>query len=152
MSFMNSTYSGRLVTSGLIFLILTLSIGSSVAFAQGFSREDMAERMKAQIDEVVTELALAEEKEVQVRGILESEAEERASIIQGFQGQDRNARQMMREEMGELSKRTNEQLSAVLSEEEMEKYDKILKEIRERRRAQFGGGRRGGGGQVQLQN
>lgn len=135
--------------ASLVMLVLLLSASPALAQRQG--GQNMQERLKAQIDEVVKGLALSEEKEVQVRGILEEQAKERATIFQGFQGQDRNARQMMREEMNELNKRTNEKLSAVLSEEEMKNYEKIQAEMRERQRSQFGG-RRGGRGAGQSIN
>ena len=126
-----------------ITIMLVMLCSAPASFAQGRGGQNMAERMKAQADEVVKALALTGEKEVQVRGILEAETKERASIFEGFQGQDRNARQMMREEMTELGERTTEKLKAVLSEEEMEKYKKVQAEIQERRRGQFGGGRGG---------
>lgn len=134
----------RLVGRGLLVLFLCLLCSVPAAMAQRPGGQDMAERMKAQVDEVVKALSLKGEKEVQVRSILEKESEERASIMEGFQGQDRNARQMIREEMSQLGERTSEKIAAVLSEEEMEKYKKVQAEIQERRRAQFGG-RRGGG-------
>ena len=129
----------------MVFVLFAF-VATPAAFAQGGGSQNMEERMKAQIDEVVKALALSEEKSVQVRGILEEESRERMTIFQGSQGQDRNARRMMREEMNELGERTNEKLAAVLSEEEMEKYTKIQKEMQERRRAQFGGRRGGRGG------
>lgn len=128
--------------------VMLLLAGTMSAFAQRGERGggNMEERMKAQMDELITALALPEEKSELVRGILAEEAKERTTIFQGFQGQDRNARQAMRQEMTELDSRTKEKLSAVLSEEEMEKYTKIQSEMRERRRSQFGGGRAGRGG------
>ncbi len=140
-------FQSGLVLKTLTLCLMLLSASAMSAFAQrGGGGADMAERMKAQVDELVKALALPEEKSELVRGILEEEANERATIFQGFQGQDRNARQAMREEMNELQTRTNEKLSAVLSEEEMEKYTKMQAEMRERRRSQFGerGGRGGG--------
>ena len=102
----------------------------------------MQGRMKAQIDEVIEKLALSEEKSKTVRGILEGEMEERMTIFQGFAGnQGGNSRQMMREEMDALQKKTTEKLAEVLSEEEMKKYEEIQTEMQERRRGQFGGGR-----------
>ncbi|MFK7846320.1 MAG: hypothetical protein AB8G77_13565 [Rhodothermales bacterium] len=139
----------RFLGKGLAVLFLCLVCSVPAAMAQRPGGQDMAERMKAQVDEVVKALGLQGEKEVQVRQILGTESEERASIMQGFQGQDRNARQAMREEMTELGERTSEKLAAVLSEEEMEKYKKVQAEIQERRRSQFGG-RRGGGGQPRI--
>ena len=85
----------------LVFALFAF-IATPAVFAQGGGFQNMEERMKAQIDEVVKALALSEEKSVQVRGILEEESRERMTIFQGSQGQDRNARRMMREEMNEL--------------------------------------------------
>ena len=133
----------------MMLCVMLLLAGTMSAFAQRGERgggANMEERMKAQMDELITALSLPEEKSALVRGILSEEAKERATIFQGFQGQDRNARQAMRQEMTELEGRTKEKLSAVLSEEEMEKYTKIQSEMRERRRSQFGGGRGGRGG------
>ncbi len=133
----------RIFRNTVSTFLLIFFCGASITMAQGRGGQNMAERMKAQADEVVKALALTGEKEALVRGILEEEAKERMSIFEGFQGQDRDARQMMRTEMAELGERTNEKLTAVLSEQEMEKYKKVQAEIQERRRGQFGGGRRG---------
>ena len=141
--------SNKLFRRAVLAFAFISFLATPDAFAQRNGRQNMQERMKEQINEVVTALALSDEKEVQVRGILEEEANERATIFQGAQGQDRNARRMMREEMAQLTERTNEKLTAVLSEEEMEKYNKIQSEMRERRRAQFGGrGGRGAGSSI----
>ncbi|MEM8484370.1 MAG: hypothetical protein AAF564_02420 [Bacteroidota bacterium] len=149
---LNQTMGKALKT--LTLCVMLLLAGTLSAFAQRGERgggANMEERMKAQVEELVTALALPDEKSELVRGILSEEAKERTTIFSGFQGQDRNARQAMREEMNELTSRTNEKLAAVLSEEEMEKYTKIQAEMRERRRSEFGGrGGRGGGAQPRV--
>ena len=141
----NQNHAGLRTRVALFVAVMLCSGFLTTAHGQGFGGQNMEERLKAQIDEVMTAMALAEEKDVEVRLVLEEEMTQRMSIMQGFQGQGRNARAAMREEMTALEKKTEEKLKAVLSEEEMEKYAKIQSEIRERRRGQFGGGRRGGG-------
>lgn len=146
---LNQTAGKALKT--LTLCVMMLLAGTMSAFAQRGERggANMEERMKAQMDELITALALPAEKSELVRGILTEEAKARTTIFQGFQGQDRNARQAMRQEMTELESQTKEKLSAVLSAEEMEKYTKIQSEMRERRRSQFGGSRGGRGGGTQ---
>ena len=122
-------------------LLITQALNAQGRRGGGPGGEGMAERMKAQVEEVVAKLELGDEKAETVRGILEKEAEERIALFQGFSGnQDRSARQAMREEMETIQKNTREELAGILSEEELEKYDKIQAEMRERRRGQ---GRRG---------
>ena len=126
---------------GLFLLFLILFGFASTSMAQGFgSPEERAERMKAQIDNMVDKLGIEGEKADQVRGILTIQAEEQVAIFQAYAGQrDRNARSMMREEMQTLQASTEEKLAVVLSEEEMVRFKEAVAEAEQQRRAQFRG-------------
>ena len=126
------------------FLVLLLFAGTT-AMAQGFrlSEEERAARAKQQIDHVVTTLGLTGDKETEVRTILTQHQEEQAAVFASFSGdRNREAMRMMRAEMRELQEMTNEKMTAVLSEEEMAKYQEILNEQRQQMRRR--GGNRGG--------
>ena len=126
------------------FFVLLLFAGTT-AMAQGFrlSEEERAARAKQQIDHVVTTLGLTGDKETEVRTILTQHQEEQAAVFASFSGdRNREAMRMMRAEMRELQEMTNEKMSAVLSEEELAKYQEILNEQRQQMRRR--GGNRGG--------
>ncbi|MDE2662677.1 MAG: hypothetical protein OXI39_06720 [Gemmatimonadota bacterium] len=85
-----------------------------------------------QMTALTERLALDEEQVVQVRAILEAQAESRRERFQGMRGSgDRNA---MMQLMEELQQETETLLDEVLSDEQMEKYREYLAELQQRRR------------------
>ena len=85
-----------------------------------------------QVTALTERLTLDEEQVVQVRGILETQAESRRERFQGMRGSgDRNA---MMQLMQELQQETETRLAEVLSDEQMEKYREYVAELRQRRR------------------
>lgn len=126
-----------------LVLMFALACMAPSSFAQRgpVDPEARAERMKAQVDEIVKKLELDEEKAESVRTILGEQNEKQAELSSSYAGQGREAMQMMREEMQEIQKATNEKLKGVLSEEQMETYEKLRAEMRPARGQ--GGGRRG---------
>jgi hypothetical protein len=132
----------------LVALFIALPFSESHAQGGPPSPEQRAERMKAQLDEIVTALGVTGDIETQVRGILENGQKERTALMESYMaGGDRNPENMqkMRGEMEEIEKGTREELVPILSAEQLATYDTKMKEIAERR-GQFGGGRRGPGG------
>lgn len=127
----------------LFVLMLALVMMAPSAFAQRgqVDPEARAERMKAQVDEIVKKLELDEEKSESVRAILGEQSEKQSELFASYAGQGREAMQLMREEMQELQKSTNEKLKNVLSEEQMKTYKKLREEMSPRRGQR--GGRRG---------
>ena len=95
-------------------------------------------------------LNLTEEQEAKVKPIIEEQCEARDEIIAKFKGQGRESRRSMRSELQAHQEVTEEKLSAVLTEEQLEEYRKIQEEQRQRMREQtkerMGKGRRGGMG------
>ena len=128
--------------SCFIFVVAVMLVAPS-AFAQRgqMDPEARAERMKAQVDEIVKKLELDEEKSESVRAVLGEHNEKQSELFSSYAGQGREAMQLMREEMQELQKSTDEKLKGVLSEQEMKTYKKLREEMRPRRGQR--GGRRG---------
>ncbi len=129
---------------------LFLTVASHSASAQGGfgSPEQRAERMKAQLTEVVTALGVTGDLETQVRGILENQQKERTALMESYMGSGERSpetMQKMRAEMEDLDKGTRDELVPILSAEQLAAYDKKKAEFAERRGA---GDRRGQGGAV----
>jgi hypothetical protein len=102
-----------------------------------------AERMKAQIEEVIEKLELDEPTSESVRTILTEQSDKQAALLQSYAGQGRDAMPLMREEMQDIRLAANDRLKGVLSEEKLALYEQLQAEMRENMRGQFGGGRRG---------
>ena len=93
-------------------------------------------RMGPSLDERVAQLtevlSLDEAQVPQVREVLEMEAEKRRETFQNLRGSgDRGA---MMTAMQELQEETRTLLAEILSEEQLEKYDAHVEEMRQRRR------------------
>lgn len=85
-----------------------------------------------QMTALTERLALDEEQVVQVREILQTQAESRRERLQAARGSgDRNA---MMQLMQELQQETETRLAEVLSDEQMEKYREYVAELQQRRR------------------
>lgn len=86
-----------------------------------------AERVVSRLSQ---ELNLTQEQEERLRPVIEESAEKRREIFKD-----------MRSRMEELDKSTDEKLSGILTEEQMEEYRNMREERRERRKDRRGGGR-----------
>ena len=95
-------------------------------------------------------LNLTEEQEAKVKPIIDEQCEARDEIIAKYRGQGRDSRRSMRSEMQALQEGTEEKLSTVLTEEQLEEYRKMQEEqrqkMREQKKQRMGRGRRGGMG------
>lgn len=131
----------RFASCFIFLLAVTLVAPSAFAQRGQMDPEARAERMKAQVDEIVKKLELDEEKSESVRTILGEQNEKQSELFSSYAGQGREAMQLMREEMQELQKNTDEKLKGVLSEEQMKTYNKLREEMMPQRRQR--GGRRG---------
>lgn len=117
----------------------------ATTFAAGLSFIEPANAenpFQPQIETVVTRLALTEEQEAVARPIFQEGFRERMAILQeaGIQpGEKPKLHQMMRirSPMQASQAKTEERLSAVLSQSQMAEYKIILEEIRRQMRAQF---------------
>lgn len=132
----------------LLLLSLVALLAPAAARAQGFGNpEQRAERMKAQVNELVTALGVTGDLETQVRGILDNQQKERTALMETYMaGGERSPEKMqeMRAEMQVLEAGTREELAAILTVEQMATYDKKVAEMRPRGGP---GGRRGNGAQ-----
>jgi Spy/CpxP family protein refolding chaperone len=134
-----------IITCLVLVTIMTCSTANT--FRRGGGPMPEGETADQIISNMKERLNLTEEQEVRIRPIIEEQSEKRREIIQKCQEQGRQGMEYSRNELQELQKTTEEQLGAVLTEEQMEEYRKIQEEryqkMREERPERM---RRGGGG------
>jgi hypothetical protein len=124
----------RMVALGTILL-------ASAALAQrpqgSLDPEQMLDRQMSQLTE---ELTLTADQQEQVRPILKESFEKMTDLRTKSRDSGERPSPETREEMTKIREDTHEKLGKVFSKEQMEKYDKMLQE----RRNRFGRSRRGG--------
>ena len=89
-------------------------------------------------------LNLNDEQEVGIRQILEVQAERGREMFEAVRGQGRDAMMEMRPKMEELQAETDEQIEALLNEDQVPEYRKLQTEMREQRRSRMRERRPGG--------
>jgi len=128
---MNST--GRIAASFVLMMLLV----APLAFAQGqrqrMTPEQMQERFEQETKEMITALELTEEQIPMYTEIMEAANADRTDMMEDMASGDVD-RSEMRDKMMKLTANTEEALSAVLTEAQMEKYKKILEERAGQRR------------------
>ena len=82
-------------------------------------------------------LGLTEDQEARIRPILEDEFVKRHTIIEKYQGQGRQGRSSLKNELQQLRSSTDHQLEPILTKAQTEEYRKMQEEARQRIR---GGG------------
>ena len=92
------------------------------------------------MSQLTEELTLTADQQEQVRPILKESFEKMTDLRTKSRDSGERPSPEMREEMMKIRQDTQEKLGKVLSKEQMDKYEKILQE----RRNRFGGGRRRG--------
>ena len=112
-----------------IAVISIFVVFASAAQAQrrGFSPEEMRERQQEANEELMAELELSDKQALKVEEILVSALESRIEMIEEVRSGG-GQRDGIREKMGELNEDTAAKLAEILSEDQMEKYNKILSE------------------------
>ncbi|MFC2084200.1 hypothetical protein ACFLS9_04010 [Bacteroidota bacterium] len=113
--------------SGIFILIFLFLISS--AYAQGFRRS-----VEEQLEDMKEELDLTEEQADSVKIILEETTAKMGELWDS--GLERSS---MRDEMRKIFEDRNEKITALLSEEQQERFEEYIEELRNRRR----GSRRG---------
>ena len=117
----------------LLFVVIFL-LATAPVFAQGMrmSPEERKARFDADFYALKTSLVLDDESAPKVKEILWSQQEKMMETMAGMQGGGGNqlARDGMRQKMQEVNAATREQLAAILSAEQMEKYDAFQAERR----------------------
>jgi periplasmic protein CpxP/Spy len=111
------------MTIGLILVMGFANLFSALTQAQP-QRMSVEDRIKILKDS----LKLSSEQSIEITKILEDQREEMTTSMNDNKG-DRKA---MRTVMQELMKKTNDQIKAVLTEDQAKKYDKMLQGRRAR--------------------
>ena len=110
-----------------VISIIVLSAGVAQAQRREFSSEQMRERQQEANEELMAQLELSDEQAPMVAEILSAALDVRIEMIEEIRSGE-GRRQGMREKMVEINDETEALLADVLSEDQMEKYNKILAE------------------------
>ena len=110
-----------------VISIIVLSAGVAQAQRREFSSEQMRERQQEANEELIAQLELSDEQAPKVAEILSAALDVRIEMIEEIRSGE-GRRQGMREKMAEINDETEASLADVLSEDQMEKYKKILTE------------------------
>ncbi len=127
-----------------VAFLMALPFAGTPAFGAGFAPVSEEERER-RFQELSSRLELTEEQEPEVRSILADDRESRLALLRE-NGVDIEAGEKpsmftmmgMRSDMTALNERTRENLSTILSAEQMDTYDTIARERRAEMRASFG--------------
>ena len=111
----------------LIFIILFAVLGTAAMYAQQGQRTTPEERAKTQTEALVKELSLTQEQTVKVDSINLRHAKLSQEIISNVSG-NREALQAMQRAMTENNAKQNAATKAVLTAEQITKYEKWLAE------------------------
>lgn len=124
-------------------MLLVFMVSTQLALAQP-NTEQMKERLAAQTEDTIKQLALTAEQEETVRSILADANTKRIEMMEkAFSGgRDREKMQAFRADLKKHQEDLEVQLSGLLTDEQLATYKKIVEEQASRR----GQGRRGGGG------
>ena len=110
-----------------VISMIVLSAGVAQAQRREFSPEQMRERQQDANEELMAQLELSDEQAPKVAEILSAALDVRIEMIEEIRSGE-GRRQGMREKMAEINDETEATLADVLSEDQMEKYNKILAE------------------------
>ncbi|MCH8123048.1 MAG: hypothetical protein IH853_08005 [Bacteroidetes bacterium] len=110
-----------------VISMIVLSAGVAQAQRREFSPEQMRERQQEANEELMAQLELSDEQAPKVAEILSAALDVRIEMIEEIRSGE-GRRQGMREKMAEINDETEATLADVLSEDQMEKYNKILAE------------------------
>lgn len=110
-----------------VISMIVLSAGVAQAQRREFSPEQMRERQQEANEELMAQLELSDEQAPKVAEILSAALDVRIEMIEEIRSGE-GRRQGMREKMAEINDETEATLADMLSEDQMEKYNKILAE------------------------
>ena len=132
LSAISSSKSGFLVFIACLFLMSMVpfsTVGAQNAGPgpQGRSPDQIMAAIK-------TRLGLTEEQEAKIRPILEDESAKRHAIFEKYQGQGRQSRSSLRDELQQLRATTDQRLGTILTKTQMEEYRKMREEARQHMR------------------
>jgi Spy/CpxP family protein refolding chaperone len=106
----------------------------SALHAQNARRMPEGKSPDQTIAEMKSRLGLTEDQEAQIRPILEDESVKRHAIIERYQGQGRQGRSSLRNELQQLRASTEHRFESILTKAQMEEYRKMQEEARQRMR------------------
>jgi hypothetical protein len=108
-----------LCTLGGLFAVVAIAVTPLTTTAQPSGR-GVAPEMKMQ--DLSEELTLTEDQEARVRTILEEQRGKRATFVQQYQDQTRDARQALQQQFQHLQDETEQRLATVLTAEQMDAW------------------------------
>lgn len=114
----------------VVTVILSFIIGMPMAFAERDGRWHHHER---HLERLMDELELTAEQEPQVRQILEEQHGKMRSEME-------NMREQVKPRLEAIGAETSERLSAVLNQEQLQTFNKMVEKKREHMKKRFGGG------------
>ncbi|GBC63289.1 hypothetical protein DENIS_4283 [Desulfonema ishimotonii] len=112
-----------------IFCVTTLSTAS--AMSHGKMRKKNPEQI---VSEMKTRLSLTDDQAEKILPVIESQTEKGQALFEKARSQGREGRKAMRSEMQALARDTEEQLSAILTDDQMTEYKKMREEQRQKMR------------------
>lgn len=121
----------RKTISALAFSLVAFAIAAPLD-GQGRRMGGMGPNLDQQMADLTEVLSLTDEQVPQVREILEMQGEKRREMMQGMRGS--GDRQAMMSAMQTHQEETTTMLGEVLTDEQMEKYEAHVAEMRQRRR------------------
>ncbi len=120
------------VTATLVVLIITTLVSASAQRPVGFPSE--TETLEEELAMFKERLALSDEQTEQIQRILLENRKKISALMEDVQAspRSRSAMQSIRQEMEDLRKKTEQELEAVLTEEQLKKYKKMQDEQQEK--------------------
>jgi Spy/CpxP family protein refolding chaperone len=135
-AFLSAIFSSRrsLLFASIACVLLMSSVPFSAVHAQNAGRTQEGRSVDQIMADMKTRLGLTEDQEARIRPILEDEFVKRHAIIEKYQGQGREARSSLRNELQQLRSTTDHRLEPILTKAQMEEYRKMQEEARQRMR------------------
>jgi len=134
------------ITTLLLLMVILLAfagLGCSSTSGAGFGRDPQPKSVDDQMALLTERLHLTSEQQTQVRPIIESACEKQSELLEKARGQDRSARRELHSEMQAIATNIQEQLSSILTPEQMKSYEELMEEQRTARPERMKG-RKGG--------
>jgi Spy/CpxP family protein refolding chaperone len=122
---------GALCTLGGLFAVVAMVVTPLTTTAQPSGRGGAPEMKMQDLSE---ELTLTEDQEARVRTILEEQRGKRATFVQQYQDQTRDARQALQQQFQRLQEETEQRLGTVLTAEQMDAWKAWHEERQTQRR------------------
>jgi hypothetical protein len=124
-----------------LFLMTVMFLSVTLAQAQPGGRPDPKQMLQHQLNGINEAVTLTDEQKVKVKEILQSNFEKMDKMFETMRKSgERPDWEKMRTKMEELRKNETKAIKAILSKEQLPKYEKYVKEREERMKKGPGGG------------